>query len=123
VVRSGGSIGGPPVSFTASGGTLQLDASQSFIGLIAGFASPAGITEQIDLRDISFGAGTTATFTEAANNLSGTLTVTSGAQTASLTLLGVYSTANFKLTSDGAGGTLIIDPSGSATSPVMAAHG
>jgi hypothetical protein len=54
--------------------------------LIAGFAPPAGITEAIDLRDISFGAGTTATFTEAANNLSGTLTVTSGAQTASLTL-------------------------------------
>ena len=33
---------------TNSGGILQLDASQSFVGNIAGFASPPGITEEID---------------------------------------------------------------------------
>jgi autotransporter passenger strand-loop-strand repeat protein len=121
VVRSGGSTGGPPVSFTAAGGTLQLDASRSFTGSIAGFASPTGITEQIDLRDISF-AGAKATWTQV-NNSSGTLTVANGSQTASLTLLGMYSTANFKLASDGAaGGTLVTDPAVTASAPIAAPH-
>jgi autotransporter passenger strand-loop-strand repeat protein len=47
-VASGASISGP-ISFTSAGGDLQLDASQSFHGLIAGFASPSGVTEEIDL--------------------------------------------------------------------------
>jgi autotransporter passenger strand-loop-strand repeat protein len=122
-VQSGGSTGTTPVSFTTSGGDLQLDFSQGFTSLIAGFASPPGVTEGIDLMDITFGAGTSVKFTEAANNTSGTLTVTDGSHTANLTLLGQYATANFSLASDGHGGTLITDPPGSATSPVMAAHG
>jgi autotransporter passenger strand-loop-strand repeat protein len=120
-VQSGGSTGTAPVSFsTVNGGVLQLDASQSFTGLIAGFASPAGVNEAIDLRDISFGAGTKVTFTEAASNLSGTLTVTSGSETANLTLLGVYSTANFTLSSDGSGGTLVKDPGVTASASIAA---
>jgi trimeric autotransporter adhesin len=98
-------------------------ASQTFSGTIAGFASPAGVNEAIDLRDIVFTSATTVKFTEAANNTSGTLTVTDGAHTANLTLLGQYSAANFSLSSDGNGGTLIKDPVGSAASPVLAAHG
>jgi len=93
--------------------------------LIAGFGSPHGVTEEIDLRDISFGAHTKETFTEASNHLSGTLTVTDGTHTANLTLLGQYSTANFSLSSDGQGGTIVTDPPamvGSATSPVLAAQ-
>ena len=110
------------VTFTNAGGSLQLDKSQSFHGLIAGFASPQGVAEEIDLRDIAFGPFTKETFTEASNNLSGTLTVANGSQTASLTLLGQYSTANFHLSSDTAGGTIITDPSpvGSATHPALA---
>ena len=73
--------------------------------------------------DITFGAGTSVKFTEAAGNTSGTLTVTDGTHTANLTLLGQYATANFSLASDGHGGTMVTDPPGSATSPVMAAHG
>jgi hypothetical protein len=98
---------------------------QSFEGLIAGLASPHGVTEEIDLRDIAFGAGTKETFTEASNHLSGTLTVTSGSETAHLTLLGQYSTANFTLSSDLHGGTLVTDPSsssGSAANLVLTAH-
>jgi hypothetical protein len=74
------------------------------------------VTEEIDLRDITFSNITTETFTQ------NTLTVTDGTHTANLTLLGQYSTANFTLSSDGHGGTLITDPPGSATSPVMAAQ-
>jgi autotransporter passenger strand-loop-strand repeat protein len=111
------------VNFTSNGGILQLDASQIFSGTIGGFASPAGVNEAIDLRDIAFTSATTANFTEAANNSSGTLTVTDGTHTATLTLLGQYSTANFTLSSDGHGGTLITDPAGSASSTVLHAHG
>ncbi|HEV2337057.1 MAG TPA: hypothetical protein VGS13_16240, partial [Stellaceae bacterium] len=45
-----------------------------------------------------------------ASHKSGTLTVTSGAHTAKLTLLGSYVTSRFTLTSDGSGGTLVTDP-------------
>jgi autotransporter passenger strand-loop-strand repeat protein len=122
-VASGGSTGSAPVSFTKNGGDLQLDFSQSFTGTVAGFASPPGVTEEIDLRDIVFTSATTVNFTEAANNTSGTLTVTDGTHIANLTLLGQYTAANFSLSSDGNGGTLIKDPVGSAASPVLAAHG
>jgi autotransporter passenger strand-loop-strand repeat protein len=80
-VALGGSTGSGPITFTSAGGDLQLDASQSFDGLIAGFASPHGVTEEIDLRDIAFGKGTKVSFTEAGNHLSGTLTVTDGTGT------------------------------------------
>jgi hypothetical protein len=46
--------------------------------------------------------------------LSGTLTVTDGAHTANLTLLGDYSTGDFQKASDGHGGTEIYDPANSA---------
>src|SRR5262249_8383936 len=91
-------------------GLLQLDDSQHFHGLVAGFASPSGVTEKIDLRDIPFSNKTKLSFTEAQNHLSGTLTVTDGTHTANLTLLGQYSAANFHLASDGQGGTVVTDP-------------
>ena len=53
---------------------------------------------------------TSATFVEAGNNLSGTLTVTDGTHTANLTLLGVYAPGNFTLSSDLHGGTIVNDP-------------
>jgi autotransporter passenger strand-loop-strand repeat protein len=131
-VASGGSVayntsslGHGDVDFGSGGGILQLDFSQGFIGTIDGFASPAGVTEAIDLVDITFGAGTSVKFTEAAGNTSGTLTVTDGTHVANLTLLGQYSTASFGLSNDGHGGTMVTDPpalDGSAASPVLAAH-
>lgn len=118
VVRSGGIVGS--IDFASNGGLVQLDYSQGFNGTISGFASPPGVTEAIELEDITFGAGTSAKFTEAASNNSGTLTVTDGTHTANLTLLGQYSTANFSLSSDGHGGTVITDPAvGSAGSLLL----
>jgi hypothetical protein len=63
-------------------------------------------------------------FKEAADNLSGTLTVRDGKNEVDLTLLGQYSTANFSLASDGHGGTLITDPQTTASTPGLnlAAH-
>src|SRR3974390_2219476 len=103
-----GGMGGLCITFaTSAGGTLQLDASIAFGGLVAGF----GLPDSLDLRDISYISGTTSeTFVEAGNNLSGTLMVTDGTHTANLTLLGQYATGNFTLASDGHGGTLVTDP-------------
>ncbi|HEX3972483.1 MAG TPA: hypothetical protein VHX19_14230, partial [Stellaceae bacterium] len=76
-------------------------------GIISGFGIPGGI----DLTTVAFNSATTsATFAEAGNNLSGTLTVTDGTNTANLTLLGQYSTANFNVHTDGGAGTLVTDP-------------
>jgi autotransporter passenger strand-loop-strand repeat protein len=120
-VQSGGSIGSGPITFTNSGGILQLDASQSFQGLIAGFASPSGVLEEIDLVDITFGKTTKVSFKEAQDKLSGTLTVTDGTHTANLTLLGQYSAHDFTLASDGGTGTMITDPAASnGGHPVLA---
>ncbi|MGD0721624.1 MAG: NF038122 family metalloprotease [Roseiarcus sp.] len=106
-LTSGAVDGSAAIAFAASGGgTLRLDASVPFGGLIAGFGQP----EHLDLSDIGFGSSTQFGFTEAASNLSGTLMVTDGLHTANLTLLGQYVTAQFTSASDGHGGTLIGDP-------------
>jgi len=103
----------------SGGSTLILDGSTSFHGLVADFGTflPGygfGVKpDQIDLRDIAFIATTGkkgqthVSFTEAASNLSGTLTVTDGIHTASIQLLGSYIASEFVAASDGHGGTLI----------------
>ncbi|MGC2415831.1 MAG: hypothetical protein WA459_24430 [Stellaceae bacterium] len=111
-VASGGTASGT-VTFI-SGGTLQLDAGAGFTGAIKGFTGPSPV-DRIDLRGIAFSSsGTMRKFVEAASNTSGTLTVTSGTHTVHLTLLGKYTTSNFKLATDGHGGTLVTDPPAAA---------
>jgi autotransporter passenger strand-loop-strand repeat protein len=106
-LKSGGTAGASQINFaTSAGGTLQLDDSVHFNGVISGFGVPGAL----DLRDIAFGSGTTLGFTEAGDNLSGTLTVSDGINTANITLLGQYVAGNFTKQSDGNGGTLITDP-------------
>ncbi len=104
-IQSGGGIGGSTITF-AGGGLLQLDNSVSFAGPISGF----GGTDLIDLRDIAIGAGPTVSFTEAPSNLSGTLSVSGGGQSAGITLIGQYVSGQFHLVNDGLGGTLVTDP-------------
>jgi autotransporter passenger strand-loop-strand repeat protein len=118
-VASGGSTGTSPVTF-AGGGKLVLDASASFGGVVAGFAAGA----YLDLADISFGSGTSVAFTEAASNTSGTLTVTDGAHTAAIALLGQYMTNQFVTANDGNGGTLISESGGwhGTLATLVAAH-
>jgi autotransporter passenger strand-loop-strand repeat protein len=118
-VASGGSTGTSPVSFDG-GGKLVLDASASFGGLVAGF----GVGAYLDLADISFGSGTSVGFTEAANNTSGTLTVTDGAHTANIELLGQYMASRIVTANDGNGGTLITEAGGwhGMSATLVAAH-
>jgi autotransporter passenger strand-loop-strand repeat protein len=117
-IKSGGTAGTSQIAFTSAGGTLQLDDSQHFSATISGF----GVPGNIDLRDISFGSGTTLAY----DNLgtSGTLTVSDGTHTATLNLLGQYVAGNFTKQTDNNGGTLITDPPlvGLNGSPLVFTH-
>ena len=105
-IASGGLTGSNAITY-AGGAALILDASTTFSGTVAGLA----VGDFLDLRDISFISGTTTkNFVEAGSNTSGTLTVSDGTHTANLALLGQYVTAQFNITSDGHGGTLVTDP-------------
>jgi len=90
---------------TQTGGTLQLDLSSLFSGQINGF----GGTDKIDLRDIGFGAATTVGYQSYADNSGGRLSVSDGTHVASLALLGQYAASMFSLSSDGHGGTTVVD--------------
>ena len=129
-VASGGAIAHSVVEF-AGAGTLQLDGGTGSGWLVAGFNTG----DQIDFRDIAFIGGTTSTkgkkgatgevtFAETAINVSGTLTVTDGVNTANVALLDQYTgaeldytAATFTAASDGHGGTLVPFTSATLATP------
>ena len=92
------------VIFEGATGTLKLDDAPAFTGQISGLTG----ADAVDLADISYGANTKATFSGNANG--GTLTVTNGTQTANIALLGNYLSSGWTLSSDGHGGTVVVDP-------------
>ncbi|MBR1078605.1 hypothetical protein JQ593_36500, partial [Bradyrhizobium viridifuturi] len=92
------------VLFQSSTGTLKLDNSASFSGTVAGMTG----SDAIDFANISFANVHTPTFS--GNTTRGTLTVTDGTVTASVALLGNYMASTFTASSDGHGGTLVVDP-------------
>lgn len=87
--------------FTASSGeTLFLDDSVKYTGTVFGFTG----TDHLDLADVAF-----ATATESFSK--GVLTVNDHhGHVANIRFNGSYTLANFNLTGDGNGGTLITDP-------------
>src|ERR1700733_2618198 len=99
------------ITFGGSTGTLVLDHSTLFTGELinlTGNGNPSS-SDQIDLKDIAFGAGTTESY--AGNSSGGVLTVTDAQNhTANISLVGNYTNSTFTLSSDGQGGTIAIDP-------------
>ncbi len=99
------------VTFNGSTGTLVLDHSSAFSGQIFNFTGNGILSssDQIDLKDIAFASGTTANY---AGSPSGGILTISDAQnhTANISLAGDYVGSTFSLSSDGNGGTLVIDP-------------
>ena len=93
------------VTFTGSIGTLKLDNSASFTGTVAGLTGQ----DTIDFADISSSSVQQPSFSGTASG--GTLTVTDGTHTASIALLGNYLASTFVPSSDGHGGTSVVDPS------------
>jgi hypothetical protein len=81
----------------------------------------AGMTGQdtLDLVDINFATVGTPTFN--GTSTGGVLTVSDGSHTANIALLGNYIASSFAVSSDGHGGTLVVDP---PTPPILGpSHG
>ena len=108
-INSGGSDGGN-VTFAANTGKLLLDVT-TFSGTVAGMTGQ----DTIDLRDFAFG---TVHVTSSVTTTSATLTVTDGADIAHILLLGNYIGSTFTASSDGFGGTSIVDPPGTTSASV-----
>ncbi len=105
------------VTFTGATGALLLAQSQTYAGQIAGF-STTGATS-LDLADIAFGGATRASYS--GTSASGILTVTDGVHKAAIALVGDYTGATFTVSSDGHGGTIVVDPRGPPTPAALAA--
>ena len=97
------------VTFAGSTGSLILGDSLAYKGQVFGLAG----SDAIDLTDVSFGPSTQVTFL--GNSAGGTLTVTDGTETAQIALQGDYLSSSWTLSSDGGGGTVVVDPTSSNT--------
>ena len=109
-------IAGPgtdAVTFLGSTGALVVKDSLEFEGQISGLSG----ADKIDLTDLSFNSSTEATFLGTATG--GTLTITNGAQTEEIALTGDYLSSTWTVSSDGAGGTIVVDPVVSTNWQVM----
>jgi filamentous hemagglutinin len=88
---------GESVKFLSNGsGALELDGLWSaYRGKVSGFggSSHSNHDQFIDFTEV--GSGATVSYTSAASHASGTLMVTSGGVSATVTLVGTYSSANF----------------------------
>ncbi|MDR3484530.1 MAG: hypothetical protein P4M05_06435, partial [Bradyrhizobium sp.] len=99
------------VKFGGPTGKLILDHSSSFGGQIFNFTGNGSLSgsDQIDLKDIGFGPGTTVAYT--GTSTGGMLTVGDAQHhTANIELAGNYTGSTFSLSNDGSGGTIVIDP-------------
>jgi hypothetical protein len=94
------------VTFTGPDGTLRLDNSQTYTGKVSGFTTVTGTT--FDLSDIGFVSSSEAKFSGTASG--GVLTVSDGAHTAHITMVGDYLGSSFVASADGHGGVTISDP-------------
>jgi hypothetical protein len=95
------------VTFSSTSGVLDLANSQGFTsGTVTGFSHTGGTS--FDLRDIGFVSAGEATFSGTSSG--GTLKVTDGTHTANIKLVGDYTAATWTASSDGHGGTTVVDP-------------
>ncbi|RZM94518.1 adhesin, partial [Bradyrhizobium genosp. SA-3] len=84
-------------------GTIVLHDSFDFSGVVSGFDG----NDHLDLLDVAFGVGTTASYVANQAGTGGTLSVTDGVHTADIALLGQYDAAGFQTEADKNTGTLI----------------
>jgi hypothetical protein len=97
---------------TGSTGTLELGDSKGYTtGSFTGFSKTGA--NALDLLDIPFVSGTT-TAVYTGTTTSGVLTVTEGANIATIHLTGDYLGSTFTVSSSSAGGTKVVDPAKAA---------
>ncbi len=105
-------------TFAGYTGTLVLDDALGFAGTIARFRGDDALV----LSDMAFGQNTTLAYT-ATGSTSGVLSVSDGAQTATIAMLGNYMASSFVAASDGFGGTLITEAAQTTSSaPSTGSH-
>jgi len=115
IVSGGGNAG--EIRF-GGGGQLTLVGSATASATLSGFNTK----DRLDFRSYKFGTGPTLSFTENAGKTQGTLTITDGGLSATVTLFGNYIAAGFHLANDGAGGTAVTySAGGAAAHPDLAA--
>ena len=93
------------VTFGSGSNTLKLDDSKQFTGTLSGLTK----SDTIDLADLSYVKGK-MTASYSGTTAGGTLTVSNGATSVNLALVGNYTTSTWTLSSDGKGGTNVVDP-------------
>ena len=118
------------ITFATDTGTLKPDSPSTFTGQILGFTGTAPNLAHSDAIDlVGFDAADTTVSASTAGGIT-TLTVTNSSGdglSATLKLVGTYSTSDFVVASDGDGGTDIFDPpvtgqtSGTSAPPVAGA--
>ena len=109
-IEIGGADSGT-VTFAGATGILKLDDAPAFSGQIYNLTGTGNLSssDQIDLKDVSYGPGTTVSYTGDASG--GTLTVSDAQHdTARISLVGNYENSTFTLSNDGSGGTVVVDP-------------
>ena len=88
---------------------------------VAGLAT-SGV-QNVDLADIAYNSATTSVTSYTSNGSNGgTVAITDGTNTALLNVIGAYTVASFKLSTDGTGGTLVTDPPVSSGAVLAAGH-
>jgi len=97
------------VSFAAPTGSLKLLNSESFAGTVAGMSGQ----DVIDFADIDPTKVQQPTYSGTAG--AGTLAITDGSHTANIALLGNYIASAFVTSTDGHGGTSVVDSSATET--------
>jgi hypothetical protein len=101
-------------------GTLELAHSEAYSGRAVGFSTSG--KNALDLADIKFVSGTT-TASFAGTATSGVLTVKySATDVAKITLDGDYLDSKFTVSSDGHGGTKVVDPAATQPTAATAMH-
>jgi hypothetical protein len=101
------------VLFADGPGTLKLDSSTTFTGTVAGMTGD----DAIDFLDIDFATVQTPSFSGSSSG--GTLTVTDGTHIANIALIGNYLASTFSASSDGHGGTFVVDPPANSNNLLM----
>jgi microcystin-dependent protein len=91
-------------TFVGDTGTLKLDDPSSFSGTVAGMSGQ----DTIDFAGINFATVQSPTYS--GDSSGGTLAVTDGTHSANIALLGNYLASTFVASSDGHGGTSVVDP-------------
>ncbi|MDI4237344.1 DUF4082 domain-containing protein, partial [Bradyrhizobium sp. Arg237L] len=112
-----GSFSGITVSFDVGNGEIVLDHSAQFHGLIASSSpgAPLSANQFIDLKDLAFTSSMSTSVQYDITSNTSTVNFSNGSTTVSLLFAG--KDPNWTLNSDGHGGTVVADPSG--TNPIV----